>query len=179
MSELAVNLALIELLKDVAKIGIPAASAVASGFLLPYFLEKFKSKAAAKKEFRDFSRKQIAEAIECLADFSGQLFSYIYICKSHHINRGVEEYDILQSNSSQDLVFNEVKLKKVRAIIGMLGHSSIADKLAQFDDQANETVRHVFPNLSSEASASLKKLKLKERDLFASLNQLLDSVQKK
>lgn len=176
MDDIATRSAEIELYSDLVKIGVPALTGLLGGLiggLIPYFLEKRKLREAERREAREYWRKQVGELIDCLSDFSGTLFAYISMLRSSSFNGG-EEFDSKLSNAAGQMLKREVRLKKARAIAGMMGRASVVSAIDEFDRQASESIKVLVEGIRGTAEPAVELLKEKERRLLSALNELLE-----
>lgn len=178
MENIANKTAEFELYSDLIKIGLPAALTLFAGLiagLLPYLLEKRKLREAIKQEARAFYRAQSIELIECISYFSGRLFHYINIQLGCNKISGLsEEQESQLVVSEQQVSEAEEKLKKARAIAGMLGKQIILDKIDEFDSQTTITFNSLAGATSDESKEYLRLLRNKEKEMMSSLNSLID-----
>ncbi|UYG01258.1 hypothetical protein [Halomonas sp. GD1P12] len=80
MEEVAIEIASLEVLSDLIKIGIPALSGLLSGVvvgLVPYFIEKQRLRDLKQQGAVKFQREKVAELIDALSIFSGHLYRYV------------------------------------------------------------------------------------------------------
>lgn len=175
MDDIATRSAEIELYSDLVKIGVPALTGLLGGLiggLIPYFLEKRKLREAERRETREYWRKQVGELIDCLSDFSGTLFAYISMLRSSSFSGG-EEFDSQLSKAAMQMLEREIRLKKARAIAGMMGRVSVVNAIDDFDKQATESIGILVRGVRDTAEPTVELLKEKERALLLSLNELL------
>ncbi|UDM05848.1 hypothetical protein LG409_10530 [Halomonas sp. NyZ770] len=174
MEEVAIEIARLEVLSDMIKIGIPAFAGLLSGLvagLLPYFIEKQRLRDSRQNEAVKFRREKVAELVDALSIFSGHLYRYVSAQESlfQNYNEATEEF---VSQVGQEMLANEYHLKKARAIAGLISEKGLLSLLEEYDGQASETIRAVL-NRVPDPEKSIEDLKLIERKVMNSLDVLL------
>ncbi|WP_288368142.1 hypothetical protein [uncultured Alcanivorax sp.] len=174
MEEAAIEVAKLEVLSDLIKIGVPAFAGLLSGLvvgLVPYYIEKQRLKDSKQQETVKFRREKVAELIDALSIFSGHLYRYVSAQQSlfYNYNEAGEEY---VSQVGQDMLANEYHLKKARAVAGLIGETVLSELLEEYDRQASVTIKAILKRVP-DPEKSIEDLKLVEKKVMKNLGVLL------
>jgi hypothetical protein len=174
MENIATTAAEIELYKDMVKIGVPALFGFLAG-LTPFMLEKTKMKETRRKENLEFRNTQVIELIDCFSKFSGNLSVFMSFVLSKEHNRG-EIFDAKLSAASDEMLANEVGLKKAKALAGLLGNAELIKIFEEFDKLVSIALNALQDPIRenwSNKDPAISNLKNKENEVIKALSSLM------
>lgn len=87
--------------------------------------------------------------------------------------RGGEEFEPRLSSAARQMLEREARLKKARAIAGMMGRASVVNAIDEFDKRSTESIAVLVRGIR-DTGAAVDLLKEKERRLCSLLNELLE-----
>lgn len=179
MDELTIMAAKIELLNDLVKIGIPALIGIVSGFI-PYFIEKRKFSFKQQQDLIMYKRERMSELIDVLSVYSGIMYKHLTLVKNYTAAdpqdyMSLDEHEEYLNNvkkSSSELLVNDFKLKKAKAIIGVLGSKKVYGLIVSYEKSSNELLSSIL-NDSDDIEIKVNAFKEAENLVLGSLDDVL------